>query len=216
MLKRLLLLMITLVILIGGGYYFFGTYKETNIKQIELTQIDPVAQRLYQKLQITNFVEQGQQNAPQSMYVIFDPNCIFCHILFEATQKQVDSGQLIIRWVPIGIISRSSPFKAMAILSAESPIEALKENEDGFNYWEEEGGIRPIKSPSNKEMNLLNHNMAILIELINAVPVVVYKNTQNQERISDDSLFPLQATKLALANNEQKVTEFVKNIGKSW
>lgn len=218
MARRVLLLLVTLVILLSGGYYFFGANDKATdkIEQVDLNSIDPIADNLYQALQTANFVEQGQENAARSIYVIFDPNCIFCHALFEAAQKQVDAGGLAIRWVPIGIIKRSSPLKVMAILSATSPVTALKQNEDGFNYAKEEGGIAPITNPTSKEIEQFNHNMTILKGLINSVPVVVYKNAVGQARVSGGALLPLKADSAALAENEQKVDEFLKNVTKSW
>lgn len=216
MAKRLLILLITLCLIAGGAYYFFGAHEKSNINQAALNQPDPAANRLYQILQTAHFIEQGQQNAPHRMYVIFDPNCIFCHALFEASQKQVDTGKLAIRWVPIGVMKRSSPLKVMAILSAASPIDALKQNEAGFNDAQEEGGIPPIVNPGAREIAQFNHNITILKGLINSVPVVVYKNMQDQPRISGGSLLPLQADKASLAKNEQKVDEFIKTVGKSW
>ncbi|WP_119329166.1 hypothetical protein [Cysteiniphilum halobium] len=218
MVRRVLLLLVTLIIIFGGGYYFFGPHdKEVNKKQqIDLHSTDPAADKLYQALQTANFIEQGQKTAVRNMYVIFDPNCIFCHALFEATQNQVNAGNLAIRWVPIGIIKRSSPLKAMAILSAKSPIDALKQNEAGFNYAKEEGGITPVVHPTNAQIEQFNHNMMILKGLINSVPVVVYKNSVGQARLSGGALLPLKADSAALVENEQKVDVFLKNVAKSW
>ncbi|WP_440617950.1 hypothetical protein [Cysteiniphilum sp. 6C5] len=218
MARRVLLLLVTLIIILGGGYYFFGAHDKggSQTQKMDLNSTDPAAQELYQALQTANFIEQGSKTAAHSMYVIFDPNCIFCHALFAATQQQVDAGNLAIRWVPIGIIKRSSPLKTMAILSAKSPLEALKQNEDGFNYAKEEGGITPVTNPTNKQIEQFNHNMTILKGLINSVPVVVYKNAAGQARISGGALLPLKADNAALTENEQKIDAFINSVAKSW
>lgn len=218
MARRILLLLVTLIIILGGAYYFFGAHDKGSNKtqNIDLNSTDLAAEKLYQALQTANFIEQGAKTAARNMYVIFDPNCIFCHALFEATQKQVDAGNLAIRWVPIGIIKRSSPLKTMAILSAKSPLEALKQNENGFNYAKEEGGITPVTNPTSKEIEQFNHNMTILKGLINSVPVVVYKNAAGQARVSGGALLPLKADSAALTENEQKIDVFIKSVAKSW
>ncbi len=76
-------------------------------------------------------------------YVFFDPNCIYCHILYEKVQPLVQSGQVRIDWIPVGILKPSSRDKAESILSAPQPLQAMAENEARFNVATEEGGIAP-------------------------------------------------------------------------
>ena len=216
MTKRLLILVFTLVVIAGGVYYFFDPKVAVSTKVVDVDKADPQANKLYQALQMANYIEQGAQDAPHKMYVIFDPNCKFCHALFESVQMLVQQKSLAIRWVPIGIIKQSSPTKVMAILSAKLPIEALKQNEDGFDYANEEGGITPLEKPTNKQIEQFNQNMTVLKGLINAVPVVIYKNRMEQVRVSGGALLPLRASNSALVQNEQKMAEFMKQISKSW
>ncbi|WP_116964843.1 hypothetical protein [Fastidiosibacter lacustris] len=215
MLKRLVILVITLIVIFWGAYYLFAL--KPNVKNTySFEHQDIHTESLYQAVGNSNYIAQGNTIAKHKVYVIFDPNCKFCHAFFEASQKFIQNDMLAIRWVPIGIIKPSSPTKTMAILSAKSPIDALKENENQFDYSKEEGGIKPVADPNDMQIEQFNHNMRVLKGLINSVPVIVYKNDLGYARISGGALLPLEAKSSALAQNEQKVENFIKQVSSDW
>ncbi|MFZ9036272.1 MAG: thiol:disulfide interchange protein DsbG [Francisellaceae bacterium] len=174
------------------------------------------AEKLLQALQKTHYIEQGKADAPHQIYVVIDPNCKFCHALFEATQSAINKGQLAVRWVIVGIVKPSSPQKAMAILAAKDPLSALKENEEKFDYAKEEGGIAPISAPDKAVIEFFNQNISALKGLVNVVPTIVYKNPQGFARISGGAKLPLKASKEAQKANEQKIDDFLILTGKTW
>jgi thiol:disulfide interchange protein DsbG len=128
-------------------------------------------------------VEQGSPQAPHKAYVIFDPNCVYCHRLYAALQPQIASGQLTVRWVPVGFLKSSSPGKAYAILSAQNPVQALQKNEQNFNEAIEEGGITPVKNPSAAIKDQFNKNMQFMVQnQITATPVILFKNANGSPK----------------------------------
>ena len=84
-------------------------------------------------------------HAGPTVIVFFDPNCIFCHKLYESFAPLVRAGRLRVTYVPVGFLKPSSPGKAAAILTAHDPAAALNEDESRFNTGAEEGGITPVK-----------------------------------------------------------------------
>ena len=93
-----------------------------------------------------------------------DPNCIFCHKLYEAIMPRVAKDELRVRFIMVGIIKRDSPQRAAAILSAVDPLKALEQDETHFDPTVEEGGF-PIAGiiPSTtavKAVSTNNHLMA--------------------------------------------------------
>jgi thiol:disulfide interchange protein DsbG len=102
---------------------------------------------------LRNFVEDAQggmmAQVPQqglsgsrTIYVFFDPNCIFCHKLFEYVQAHKAEFQhagVRIIYLPVAILKQSSIAKAAEVVKEGWP--ALLRDESRFNVNSEEGGI---------------------------------------------------------------------------
>lgn len=98
-------------------------------------------------LQLNTFTS-GSNNAPHKAIVIFDPNCIYCHLLYKELEPMIAEGQVQIRWLPVAFRDPSSPGKAAAMLNAGSDADASKllgENEATFNDQTETGALAPIQ-----------------------------------------------------------------------
>jgi thiol:disulfide interchange protein DsbG len=119
----------------------------------------------------------SEGNGPHLIYVFFDPNCPYCHKLYEELRPYVKTGGLEVRWVPVGILTRTSLGKAAAILEAKSPIQAFYKNEDDWNFGDTpNGGIEPLPKPAESAVFKLNANAALLNEAgISGVPVTVFR-----------------------------------------
>lgn len=143
--------------------------------------IEPAsAVKAFKAIDTTHYVSQGKSDAPHKAYVVVDPNCIFCHKLYEKLQPMIKKGQLAVRWIIVGMIKPSSKAKAAAILSASNPDKALAKNEQGFNEQREEGGIQPLKNPSEKIKQALQDNMDFMMKnQITATPVILYRTSDN-------------------------------------
>lgn len=126
----------------------------------------------------TAWIQQGKVSAPKHLYVVVDPNCIFCHRMYEQLQPMIKDGKLAVRWIVVGMIKPSSKAKAEAILGATNPAQALAINEEKFNEKIEEGGITPAKNPSTVTSGKLMRNMKFVkVNSLMATPVLVYKTT---------------------------------------
>ncbi len=89
------------------------------------------------------------------LYVFWDPNCIFCHRLFG--QLQSASGtlkalHLSLVWVPVGVVSETSPAKATSVMS--EGYAALVHDEAHFDVAHEQGAAQlgNLDSPAGYEV----------------------------------------------------------------
>lgn len=69
-----------------------------------------------------------------------DPNCIYCHVLYGDIQPYVRAGKIRARYVLVGVVKPTSNARASAILAAANPLQAIADNEAGFDVKNEEGG----------------------------------------------------------------------------
>jgi thiol:disulfide interchange protein DsbG len=117
----------------------------------------------WQALTHTQYIAEGKQGPV--VYLFLDPNCPYCHKLYDQLQGKVAKGKLRLRVVVVGFLSPSSRDKAAAILAAADPRAALAKNESGFAIRDgrPEGGIAPADSALvAKEAGILHRNFSFL------------------------------------------------------
>ncbi len=148
-----------------GDYLFSGNIisaKGENVTQQETeTYIDSkLIGEMYGALSDLNYFSQGPDSAPHKLYIIFDPNCSICHMVYNLVQPMLASGDLQVRWIPVGIMAQSSVGKAAAILMGNNDADRmalLKQDEDQFDLKTESGGIPELKldapTPPSKTNN---------------------------------------------------------------
>lgn len=98
--------------------------------------------------QSTHAVLVGANPRAPTVTVFFDPNCIFCHLLYKAMNPYVTAGKLRLRVVLVGVIKPDSMARATSILMAHDPAKALALDEIRFDRAHEEGGY-PIAAHLN-------------------------------------------------------------------
>lgn len=173
-----------------GRYLITGSIinaKGQNQSQIDLQHYlnKTTAAPAYNAIAKTHWFLQGNANAPHKLYVVFDPNCIACHLLFESLQPIIAKGIVAVRWVPIAFLKPSSPNKAIAILSATDPVKAMLQNEANFNTSKEEGAIKPIANPTAGQKAQLAHNNAFAKAFqIFETPTILYRTAQGEFKLS--------------------------------
>ncbi len=140
----------------------------------------PSAQ-IWQRLNHARWFTQG--SGPHIVYLIFDPNCPYCHLLIHELQPLIKPDRLSIRYVPVGFLEPSSAGKAAAILEAKNPLNALWKNEKGFTEKGHEGAIQEIL-PSTTTEKALHNNLAILEATgQKTVPTMVYQDSHGKTQI---------------------------------
>ena len=118
------------------------------------------------------------------LYVFFDPNCPYCHKIYEALRPHVGRGEVELRWIPLGILMTTSPGKAAAILEAGDPSEAFHRNERSFSQETGNfGGIPEEPLPRDETVKTLERNHALLRRSgHDAVPSLLFRTRDGSAR----------------------------------
>lgn len=128
-----------------------------------------------------NVVVSGAKKPRSVIYVIMDPNCVYCHMLWLALRPYEAAG-LQVRWIPVGFLHKDSPAKAAALLQGGEAV--LTQMQTKFNVRLESGGAPgiPITAPLKKE---LAENMALMQEAgIVGTPGILYMDKKRTVHLS--------------------------------
>lgn len=129
-------------------------------------------------LQRATWVAEGSAYPRHILYVFMDANCPYCHVLWLALKPYYRSG-LEVRDILVGVISKSSPGKAAAILEAPDPSAELRKSEDRWGHGPDYGGgIAPLSDPSATDLNEIETNEKLMqVFGIGGTPGIVYADT---------------------------------------
>jgi thiol:disulfide interchange protein DsbG len=129
---------------------------------------------LWSQLEMANTISTGAgSNAKSVIYVIMDPNCIYCHLLWKALKPYQAAG-LEVKWLPVGFLHEDSEAKAAALLQGgPGAFEKLQET---FDEKAESGGIIGIK-PTPEQQTQLEANLQLMKDAnIQGTPGIFYKD----------------------------------------
>lgn len=161
------------VLIAGALINAKGTNLSRMYKDLYAPKLDLTA--LWARFQKSAYVIEGPKHSAHSIYVVMDPNCIFCHMFWLALQPYVKAG-LQVRWVPVGFLKPTSPNKAAEILIKGTS--ALVKDEKKFDDRSENGGINGM-SPTPKVKAELASNFALMQAAeVTGTPGVFYKNSK--------------------------------------
>jgi len=140
-----------------------------------------IAGHLLDNIDQTTWIAEGK--GKRIVYIFFDPDCPYCHKLYDVLRPLVAKQDLQLRWIPVAMLADTSLGKAAAILQAGNPLDALRNNEDNFNFNDNStgGGITPAAAITDQTRLDLATNLSLLQEQnLFAVPVAVFKATDGQ------------------------------------
>ncbi|MBS3803561.1 MAG: thiol:disulfide interchange protein DsbG [Oleiphilaceae bacterium] len=132
----------------------------------------PQNEEAWSKLENSDWVRDGKENAPVVIYTFTDPNCPYCHRFREAAEPWIEAGRVQLRHLMVGILKQDSLPKAATILGAEDPESALHENQRSY----ENDGIevdREVVSANHKRVTANNSLMSNFG--LSATPSTFYK-----------------------------------------
>lgn len=140
-------------------------------KYTEMHVPKPDLSALYAKFEKADYVATGTLKNPKSViYVILDPNCVFCHYLYLAVQPYQAAG-LQVRWIPVGFLRPDSVNKAAQILKEGG--KALDAQQAAYNTPQMPKGIEVTRELQAK----LDANQELMREAqMNGTPGILYKD----------------------------------------
>ncbi|WP_298140098.1 thioredoxin fold domain-containing protein [Acidiferrobacter sp.] len=118
-------------------------------------------------------------NGSRQLYVFVDPNCPFCHRLFERLQPLIGPHHVTVHWIVTGFLRATSAGKAAAILGARRPLAALMQSERGFRPGRGGGGggIGPVAVRGRAARAVAVNTHLLAMTGFELVPTLVYRNT---------------------------------------
>lgn len=129
---------------------------------------------LWGQLEKANVVVAGaKQGSKSAIYVIMDPNCIFCHMLWIAL-KPYEAAGLQVRWIPVGFLHEDSSAKAAAILKGGEP--ALEQCQQHFDVKTESGGIAGIDVTPDLRAQLDSNLQVMEQARVRGTPGIFYRD----------------------------------------
>ena len=137
----------------------------------------PEQAKLWNTLEQTAWIADGNREAKRVVYVFTDPNCGYCNRFWKESQPWLKKGHVQIRYIPVGLLHESSLPKAAAILQSPEPIKALRNNEENF----EKGGIKPAAHISAEVRDDLFSNRRLMEHLnLRGTPAYIYRDATGQ------------------------------------
>jgi thiol:disulfide interchange protein DsbG len=151
-----------------------------NLTQAEAKQMlpqPPDAAANFASLDKTHSYLWGKASAPKEMWVLFDPNCIYCHKAYDALKPAVSAGKVKVHVIQAGFLKADSMPKAAAIMAAKDPAAALATDEKNFDEAKEEGSIKGDMSNKDAVAKVTANNSWMQAQGIGGTPYVLYKDT---------------------------------------
>lgn len=171
-----------------GKYLFIGLVADeqgNNLTQAEYKKYVPKPNLAgaWSKLERADWVAEGSEVPKAIVYVVFDPNCPYCHFFWRAAQAYEKVG-LQVRYVLVAFVKPDSAGKAAAILESNDPARALNKNETGFQVSTETGAIAPMQNPKPATRAKLRANMRLMSSLrVESTPTIFYKSPSGEVRM---------------------------------
>ena len=133
------------------------------------------------------------------VYDLFDPNCPYCHILYERLQGLIKPYHLTVHEIPVAYLTPSSPGKAAALLEAPDRRAALRAAQAHYS-WKTGSSIAP-RRPTAAVRKELAYNLKLDTRIVGfpLVPILVYQKTDGTIRIVNSGAPPVWALKQMLA-----------------
>lgn len=122
-----------------------------------------------------------------------DPNCPFCHLLYENLQPGIAKGQLRVRYVLVGIIRPNSAARAASLLAAPDLARAIAQNEAGFDVPAEQGAfpIAPASTYTRFMSTIDANNDALQRAGSGSTPTLVYCDKATRQMVLRPGSVPL-------------------------
>ena len=114
-----------------AGTLFDASGKNLSADALEKMLAKPMADAVWGQLEKSQWIADGRENAPRTVYVFTDPNCPYCNKFWADARPWVDAGKVQLRHVMVGILTPTSAGKAAALLNEKNPVAALDAYERG-------------------------------------------------------------------------------------
>jgi thiol:disulfide interchange protein DsbG len=136
--------------------------------------LNPKHKDLWSKMEKSQWIADGSDDAPRTVYMFMDANCPFCHKFWQLSRPWVEAGKVQLREVMVAVLKPSSLPKGAAILNADDPAAKLSENEKSYDHG---GGVDALDDPPADIVKEIGGNTDLMQKLgFYATPTIVYRD----------------------------------------
>lgn len=136
-----------------------------------------VLDEIWKSLEKSTWIQDGNPDAPKTIYVFSDVNCPYCHTFWKQARPWVDSGKVQLRHIMVGVIRESSQAQAATILSASDPVALFKQ----FNQSAGKQKISAMTKIPPALAEKLDSNAALMDKYeFYATPAILWKNSAGE------------------------------------
>jgi len=161
---------------------FVGTHIDQDGNNLSAERIDALyyptkARQTWAELASSHWVADGDNSAATTIYAFYDPNCPYCQAFREAANPWIESGQVQLRHILVGVLTPSSLPKAATILGAANPHTAYMQNVAQHKH----GGIAVQESARIRGEPQVRANNQLMQKLgVPATPGIFYKDAEGK------------------------------------
>ncbi|MBN2680663.1 thioredoxin fold domain-containing protein [Acidithiobacillus montserratensis] len=128
-----------------------------------------------------SYIQEGHQGP--IIYDFQDPNCPYCHVMYEHEAPLIKAGKLTVRYVPVAFLTPQSPAEAASWLQSAHPLATLEHFETIVGPALRSGNYHslPKVAPNAKTTQELNRNLAMMSALgFEGTPAILYRVKNGQ------------------------------------
>jgi len=162
-------------VLLGNLYDADG--KDLSAEPLQKLVYAPMAKEIWGKMESSNWIADGRQDAARTVYLFSDPNCPYCNMFWEQARPWVKAGKVQLRHIMVGIIREDSPGKSAALLAAKDPEKTLEDHEKAGKG----STLKPLKDIPPAIQAKLDANQQLMDELeLSATPAIFYLDDKGE------------------------------------
>lgn len=150
--------------------------QDVSAETLEKIVNGPKNAELWQKMADHHWIRDGEVGAERVVYTFSDPNCPYCRQFWQDAQPWIESGQVQVRHLMVGVLKPDSPYKAAALLSADNPGQAIAEH-----Y--RTGTMPDIKSSDESQRHVSENTQLMNDAQLYATPVTFYRDDEGVHRV---------------------------------
>ncbi|QXI16248.1 thiol:disulfide interchange protein DsbG [Pseudomonas hamedanensis] len=162
-------------VMVGNLYDAEG--KDLSSEPLQKLVYAPMAKEVWAKFEASNWIQDGNKDAPRTVYLFSDPNCPYCNVFWEQARPWVKAGKVQLRHIMVGIIREDSPGKSAALLAAKDPAKALEDHEKAGKG----SSLKALKDIPVAVQTKLAANMQLMEDLeLQATPAIFYMDGKGE------------------------------------
>jgi len=181
-----------------GDHVLIGSLLDANGEDLtraplEKLVYEPLSKEMWQRLESSTWIQDGAVEAPRVVYMFSDPNCPYCNMFWKQARPWVESGDVQLRRVMVGMLRPDSAGKSAALLEAKDPAAALNTHETAGKASK----LEPLEDVSPKLTERLEANLTLMGEMgASATPAIYYLDDSGRLQQQQGAPRPDSLTKI--------------------